>query len=424
MTPPKKRYNSQSLAIVMSWNLQFFVGLALIILVGLLIFGSDWKLWLADATRFNSLVVVFSVYVASYISIRRFLNYLGYLNLRYVIPVMLVWSTLCLGILFAFRFAYSVYFLTYSLLVITFFFWAICYVRNRYGRFRVAYVTTGLCNNMPKVNTIEWIPISSPCDFNEQSHDIVIADLRANLGSEWELFLAKCSLKHIPVYHSSRFFESISGRVKIDHLYENELGSLLPSEGYSFFKQFFEIFLIFLSLPVVLPIMAITALLIVLESRGGVFFIQERIGQGGDSFSLYKFRSMCQSSEDNGAQFAEENDMRITKVGRFIRKTRIDELPQFLNVLKGEMSLIGPRPEQKQFANDFKTLIPFYDYRHIVKPGISGWAQVVHGYASDEDDTRVKLEYDFYYIKNFSFTLDLLIVFKTIHTMLTGFGAR
>lgn len=408
----------------MSWNVQFALGFALIALVGIFVWGFAWQLWLADAPKFNSLLAIGAVYLLSFISVRRFLNYLGYLNLRYVIPVILVWSVICLGVLFVFRFAYSVYFLSFSLLGITFFFWSICYIRNRYGRFRVAYIKTSRLAKLPVVNGINWCAITSPEEFKKAEHDIVIADLRADLSDEWEAFLANCSLCHIPVYHSSRFIESISGRVKIDHLYENELGSLLPSEGYSFFKQLFDVTLILLSLPVVLPVMLLTAILIVLESRGGVFFLQERIGQGGKPFTVYKFRSMCQASEEDGAQFAQKNDMRVTKVGRVIRKTRIDELPQFFNVLKGEMSLIGPRPEQKKFVDDFKVAIPFYDYRHIVKPGISGWAQVVHGYAAGEEDTRVKLEHDFYYIKNFSLSLDLLVFFKTIQTILTGFGAR
>ena len=133
---------------------------------------------------------------------------------------------------------------------------------------------------------------------------------------------------------------------------------------------------------------------------------------------------MGKDSEKHGAQMATTNDMRVTRVGKFIRKTRIDELPQFFNVLKGDMSLIGPRPEQKVFVDQFEQEIPFYNYRHIVKPGITGWAQVTHGYAGDADETRVKIEHDFYYIKHISFSLDILIVFKTIKTMLTGFGAR
>src|SRR5690554_7341673 len=133
---------------------------------------------------------------------------------------------------------------------------------------------------------------------------------------------------------------------------------------------------------------------------------------------------MRRDSEKDGARFASTGDARITRVGRYIRKTRLDEIPQFINVLKGDMSLIGPRPEQRAFANTFEKVIPFYTYRHVVKPGITGWAQVVHGYAADADDTRVKIEHDFYYIKHFSLWLDILIVVKTIKTILTGFGAR
>ena len=133
---------------------------------------------------------------------------------------------------------------------------------------------------------------------------------------------------------------------------------------------------------------------------------------------------MIINSEKDGAKLAQVGDTRITRVGRFIRKTRLDELPQFWNILKGDMSLIGPRPEQKVFVEQFNKRIPFYNYRHIVKPGLSGWAQVTQGYAGNEDETQIKLEHDFYYIKHFSFSLDILIIFKTIKTILTGFGAR
>ena len=189
-------------------------------------------------------------------------------------------------------------------------------------------------------------------------------------------------------------------------------------------KYLLDVGLIVLSLPVVLPVMLLAALAIKLESPGPIFFLQKRVGQLGKEFTIYKFRSMCNDSEKDGAQFAQQGDMRVTRVGKFIRKTRIDELPQFFNIIKGDMSLIGPRPEQKVFVDQFEGVIPFYSYRHIVKPGISGWAQVVHGYAADADETQVKVEHDFYYIKNFSFSLDVLIVFLTLKTMATGFGAR
>lgn len=189
-------------------------------------------------------------------------------------------------------------------------------------------------------------------------------------------------------------------------------------------KRVADTLFVLLTLPVSLPLMAATALAVRLESEGPVLFVQNRVGQGGREFRIYKFRSMRTDSEQGGAKLAQQNDDRITRVGRFIRKTRLDELPQFFNILKGDMSLIGPRPEQKAFVERFEQSIPFYGYRHIVKPGLSGWAQVTQGYAGNEDETQLKIEHDFYYIKHFSLSLDILIIFKTLKTVLTGFGAR
>ena len=153
-------------------------------------------------------------------------------------------------------------------------------------------------------------------------------------------------------------------------------------------------------------------------------FTQQRIGQRGRPFRMVKFRSMRVDDGQQGARFAGERDDRVTRVGQFIRRARIDELPQFWNVLKGEMSVIGPRPEQVEFVERFEASIPFFGYRHLVKPGITGWAQVHYGYAASEDDTRHKLEYDLYYAKYCSIWLDLVIIFRTFRTILTGDGAR
>ena len=133
---------------------------------------------------------------------------------------------------------------------------------------------------------------------------------------------------------------------------------------------------------------------------------------------------MVNSSEKDGAKMASSNDMRVTKFGAFMRKFRIDELPQFINIIKGDMSLIGPRPEQEVFVNQFSRKIPLYNLRHLVRPGVTGWAQVSQGYANNEDETKTKLQYDLYYVKHYSIGLDLKIVFKTIYTILTGFGAK
>lgn len=296
---------------------------------------------------------------------------------------------------------------------------------RRYFSMKMAVIPLGRAKEImiPHRQNYDWVLLDSP-QWQEDCH-VLVADLHTpELDESWQMFIADCTLKGIPVYNIRQMEEALTGRVRLAHMYENDLGTLQPSAAYAVVKRILDTLLILLTLPITLPLMFVVGVAIILESPGGMFFLQKRVGQGGKEFTIYKFRSMCRDSEKEGAQFAAAGDMRITKIGKIIRKLRLDELPQFFNVLKGDMSLIGPRPEQKTFVEQFEKEIPFYNYRHIVKPGISGWAQVTHGYASSAEDTRVKTEYDFYYIKHFSFAMDLLIFFKTIKTMLTGFGAR
>lgn len=189
-------------------------------------------------------------------------------------------------------------------------------------------------------------------------------------------------------------------------------------------KRAIDLLITFLALPVILPIGIITAIIIKLDSRGPVFFIQERVGLRGKTFNMYKFRSMTVDAEKNGNKFAQRNDQRVTGIGKLIRRYRIDEIPNFLNVLKGEMSVIGPRPEQVNFVEFFDAEIERYHYRHSVKPGITGLAQVNQGYAACTRSTQMKLNYDLFYIRHYSFRVDMVIIFKTMITILTGFGSR
>jgi exopolysaccharide biosynthesis polyprenyl glycosylphosphotransferase len=190
---------------------------------------------------------------------------------------------------------------------------------------------------------------------------------------------------------------------------------------YPYIKRFFDVLLSLLALPIAIPIILICAVIIKLETPGPAFFLQERVGLHGKYFKVIKLRSMGVNAEKNGAQWAKKNDPRVTKIGAFIRKTRIDELPQLFNVLKGEMSLIGPRPERPIFTAKFNEEIPGFIDRLQVKPGITGWAQVNGGY---DITPREKLELDRYYITNMSFLLDLKIILKTIKVCITGDGAR
>ncbi|EPC04109.1 hypothetical protein L861_02020 [Litchfieldella anticariensis FP35 = DSM 16096] len=265
--------------------------------------------------------------------------------------------------------------------------------------------------------------LSSP-DFCGVRYDGIVADLYADeLSAEWEKFLAKCTLAHIPVFHVKQIRESVTGRVRIEHLSENEFGSLLPSSLYRGFKRVVDFFGALVLVPVLAPVMLATAIAIKRDSPGPVLFVQERMGYRGVPFKVYKFRSMYCDRKGNGYTEGED-DPRITRVGRVIRKYRLDELPQLFNVLKGEMSFIGPRPESLELSAWYEKDVPFFSYRHVVRPGISGWAQVEQGYAAEVDGMTTKLQYDFYYIKHFSLWLDVLIIFKTLKTIITGFGAR
>jgi len=172
-----------------------------------------------------------------------------------------------------------------------------------------------------------------------------------------------------------------------------------------------------------IPVMVVLAIAIKCDSRGRIFYTQERVGKDGRKFTIMKFRTMVENAESlTGAVYAADNDPRITKIGRFLRKWRLDEIPQLLNVIKGDMSLVGPRPEREVFIREFEEKIPFYTQRLLVRPGLTGWAQVKYPYTSSIEQTEEKLQYDLYYIKNMSFILDVVVMLKTIRVVLFGKG--
>lgn len=194
---------------------------------------------------------------------------------------------------------------------------------------------------------------------------------------------------------------------------------------YDVAKRVLDIALTLLTLPLWLPLCLLAALAIKLDSPGPVLFSQVRTGLAGQSFRLWKLRSMYHSaSEEDATRPAQPGDQRVTRVGRLLRRSRIDELPQLWNVLRGDMTLIGPRPEQDVFVQKFAQRIPSYPYRHLVRPGLTGWAQVQQGYTEGEEQTAIKLSYDLYYVAHYSLALDVLIAYKTARIVLTGFGAR
>ena len=265
---------------------------------------------------------------------------------------------------------------------------------------------------------------------SKQFDGAIVADLRHDHSAGWERLFAKASLASIPVYHYRQVVEMQTGQVKISHLSENDLGSLIPNAPYVTTKRLIDIASAIALLPFFLIGFCLVGLMIKLDSSGPVFFVQKRIGFRGEAFQMIKFRTMRERAvgDDEELRRADAmtvvNDDRITRLGRFLRKSRIDELPQILNVLRGEMSWIGPRPEAKPLSDWYEQKLPFYSYRHIVRPGITGWAQVNQGHVTDVEDVNAKLCFDFYYVKNISAWLDFLVVLKTFRVILSGLGAK
>ncbi|MDY7098647.1 MAG: TIGR03013 family XrtA/PEP-CTERM system glycosyltransferase [Pseudomonadota bacterium] len=240
--------------------------------------------------------------------------------------------------------------------------------------------------------------------------------------------LLRIKTKGVHVNDFSSFLERETGRVDLDTVNPSWL---IFSDGFSSgrmlssaVKRLFDIVASLVLLMLTFPIILVFALIVKLDSKGPAFFRQERVGLFGETFYLVKLRSMRTDAEKDGAKWAEENDPRITRVGRFIRKVRIDELPQTWSVLMGQMSFVGPRPEVPKFVDDLQEEIPFYGERHMVKPGITGWAQINYPYGASTEDSRKKLEYDLYYAKNYTPFLDLVILLQTVRVILWPEGAR
>jgi sugar transferase (PEP-CTERM system associated) len=240
--------------------------------------------------------------------------------------------------------------------------------------------------------------------------------------------LLKCRVNGIEVVEGNSFYEMLTGKLVVKAINPSWL---IFSEGFRksrtrrFLKRSVDLILSFIGLLIFLPLIGLIALLIKIDSRGPVIFSQERIGQKRKIFRIFKFRSMVEDAERiSGPVWAQDQDNRITMVGKVIRKLRLDELPQLWNVLKGNMSFVGPRPEREYFVKELEALIPYYSERHTVKPGITGWAQISYKYGASVDDAIEKLNYDLFYIKNMSFFMDLMIVLRTIKIVLFRKGSR
>ena len=324
------------------------------------------------------------------------------------------------------RFPYDRLALIAGLILHLFWLYLLYIYAERNVRRTIAVVPFGAVAQLEQIKSIEWRPLRHARLADARKCDAIVADFAADLPDEWEAFLADAALDGRIVYQVKQLWESLTGRVELEHLSENSFGSLLPARGYFYLKSAIDFLFAVAVLPVVLPLMAGIALAIRLESRGSILFRQKRIGHAGKRITIYKFRTMLPGAagDERRAAMTTADDARITGVGQILRTLRLDELPQIFNILLWQMSWIGPRPEAEVLSRWYTSEIPFYRYRHVVKPGISGWAQVNQGHVAEVDQVHQKLNFDFYYIKYFSPWLDVLIVFRTVKTMLSGFGAR
>lgn len=260
---------------------------------------------------------------------------------------------------------------------------------------------------------------------NHVSRVVVAAqDYRGHLSMD---SLLDCKTSGIRVQEGSTYYEQLTGKIMVEGLRKSWLifsDGFVVSRGVLFGKRLLDLVAASIGLILAAPLMLLVAVAVRLDSPGPVLFRQERVGRGGKPFTLAKFRSMRTDAEAQGARWAVQGDPRVTRVGRFIRKTRLDELPQLWNVLVGDMSLVGPRPERQMFVEQLKEQNPFYEQRLVVRPGLTGWAQIKAPYASSFEESIEKLKFDLYYIKNLSIFLDISILLSTARIVLLGRGAR
>ena len=394
----------------------------------------------------NNLTTMFSVAIASilaYLVQRKLVEFPGIRSSSHVFIIFAGSFLVMSALLLLTRWGYARSTFLAGFVLSTGFAYGVGILRQLVLPLRLAVLPFGNVSKLPPIGGIQWKILDESQAVNKLQVDGVVVDLRADLPVVWERFIAESALEGIPVYHVKQVRESLTGKVEIEHLFENTLGSLNPDQTYLKLKDILDRVVAVIVLLIIWPLLLAIVMLIKWDSPGPALFVQTRRGYRGREFRMFKFRTMelatavspVSTEPDGGGKLdatqqarklamTKSADSRVTHVGGFLRRTRLDELPQIINILRGEMTWIGPRPEALELSKWYEEELPFYIYRHIVKPGISGWAQVTQGHVAEVEDVHLKLHYDFYYIKNFSPWLDLLIVLRTFHTMLTGMGAR
>ena len=342
-------------------------------------------------------------------------------NLSYVAPIAIITYGLIAAVLLILRVDYSRIQFVGSGVLTMLWMGSVAQLRTRYLIRNYAVMPGSLIKQMPPSTACRWL------DFDDVYRrglrvDAIVVDLGTDLGEGRIAALADAAIAGVPVLDRRYIVETLTGRTPLSGLTPNDFGALLPSRQYLLVRRALELVVTVAVLPILVPVLLLIAAVVRLDSRGPIFFLQTRIGRRGKPFSMVKFRTMRHGVD--GPSFTKTLDPRITRCGHFLRRSRLDELPQLFNILRGDMSWVGPRPEAATLERGYVRDIEYFAMRGIVRPGITGWAQINQGYAHEPNEMRSKLEYDLYYLKHCSLWLDLVIVLRTFAVVARGTGAR
>lgn len=376
----------------------------------------------------NSVVGCFVALLLGFVILRKTTSLPGSAALINILPAFMLSYGIVLFFFFGLRLEYNRYFFLASFLLTSAWFFIVIVAILRSNRPSFGVIHCGKIEELASYQNIDTVRIESVEEAKRFPNLPLVVDFHnESLTDDWERYLAEQTIQGRNVFNAQDLLESLEGKIELESLGRSGLGDVPIDQIYRPAKRYVDALAALLALAVLMPFLFLIGLYIRFDSPGPALFKQARIGFRGKTFTVYKFRSMrIQDDEETNltSEMTQKDDHRITKIGAIIRKLRIDELPQLINVLRGEMSWIGPRPETLRLSHWYESEIPYYRIRHVVRPGITGWAQVRQGHVTSVEDVREKLAFDLFYVKNFSLWLDILIVIHTIRVVLTGNGAR
>ncbi|EFL89575.1 sugar transferase [Ahrensia sp. R2A130] len=408
-------------------NTQFFIGLGLALVVPALVFLlQSTQVW-DEATFTSSSTLAAIAVVLGYQFQRKLFRFPDVKAGSHLVAGFTISFGLVLGVAGLLRSDYSTVFLVTSYLTSLIWFVAMDRVRRTHSRLAMVILKGGRIPDFASIHQIEWNEIYRIDDYSPDMGPLVM-DLRHPHDDHTLECVARLVLDGVSVFHTKRAFERLTGRVSIEYLSENEFGSLRPEQFYLRMKPALDWVMALLLVPLFATVLVPLALIMLIVQGRPIIYRQKRRGLRGKRFTFYKLRTM-KTEDQNALQTSQEqiaalltrfNDPRVTPFGRFLRRHRLDELPQIWNILKGDMSWVGPRPEAAFLSDEYQRRIPFYAYRHVVRPGVTGWAQINSGHVTELEATGVKLEFDFYYIKMMSPWLDFLVLMRTVKILILG----